>query len=79
MKDRLVQGKEDHVRPRILCQETLYWPAFLKLFQIPRRKAQHSGSSIHADYEYLNHFFPAHPDLPKFYVKYLKITLYSCF
>ena len=32
-----------------------------------------------ADYECLNHFFSAHPDLPKFYVKSLKITLNGCF
>ena len=32
-----------------------------------------------ADYQYLNHFFLARPDLPEFYVKSLKITLNGCF
>ena len=32
-----------------------------------------------AEYEYANHFFPARPDFPKFYVKVLKITLKSFF
>ena len=27
-----------------------------------------------AEYEYVNHFFPAHPDFPKFGVEGLKIT-----
>ena len=63
----------------IFYQYSLHWPAFFKLFQIPRRWAQHSGTFFHADYEYLNHFFPARPDLPKFYVKSLKITLNGCF
>ena len=50
------------------------WPAFFKLFQIPRRLAHHSGSFFPADYDYLNYFFAARQDLPKFYVKSLKIT-----
>ena len=57
----------------------LHWPAFLKLFQIPSRKVYHSDSFFPAEYEYVNHFFPARPDFPKFYVKGLKITLNSCF
>ena len=56
----------------------LHWPAFLKLFQIPRRRAHHADSFFPADYEYINHFFPARPDLPKFYVKSIKITQKGC-
>ena len=52
---------------------------FLIFFQIPRRISQHSGSLFPVVYEYLNHFFPVRPDLPKCYVKSLKITLNSCF
>ena len=51
----------------------------LKKIQIPRRKVHHSGSFFPAEYEYVNNFFPARPDFPKFYVKGLKITLNSCF
>ena len=31
------------------------------------------------EYEYLNQFFPANTDLPRFYVKGLKITLNGYF
>ena len=31
------------------------------------------------EHEYLNHFSPASPDLPKFNVKSLKTTLNGCF
>ena len=37
----------------------LHRPAFIKLFQIPRWRAHHSGRFFPAYYEYLNHFFPA--------------------
>ena len=62
-----------------LSNDKLHWPAFFKLFRIPRRRAHHSDSFFPADYEYLNHFFPARRDLSKFYVNSLKITLYSYF
>ena len=42
-----------------------HWPAFSKLFQTPRRSAHHSDIFFPAEYEYLNHLFPAHPDVPK--------------
>ena len=42
----------------------LNWPAFLKLL--------HSNSFFPAQYEYLNKFFPAPPDLPKCYVEGVK-------
>ena len=54
-------------------------PAFFNLFQISRRRGHHSGSLFPADYEYLNHFSLAGPDLPKFYVESLKLTLNGCF
>ena len=60
-------------------ENALHWRAFLKLFQIPRRKVQHSDSFFSAEYEYVNHFCPARPDFPKIYVKVLKITLNSWF
>ena len=57
----------------------LHWPAFLKLFQIPRTKVHHSDRFFLAVYEYEKHFFLARPHFPKFLVKGLKITLNSCF
>ena len=57
----------------------LHWPAFVKLFQIPRRRNGHSDIIFPAEYEYVNRCFPARPDFPKFYVKGLKITLNGCF
>ena len=57
----------------------LHRPAFFKLFQIARRRAHYSGSFFPADFEYLDHFFPARPDLPNFFVKSLKITLMAVF
>ena len=44
----------------------LDWPAFFKLFQIPRRRAHHSGSYFPVDYEYLNQIFLTRQDLQKF-------------
>ena len=51
---------------------------FLKLFQIPWRRAHHSERLFPAEYEYLNNFFPARPNLKKFHVEGLKITLNAC-
>ena len=62
-----------------LNSKLFHWPAFLKLFQTPRRKVHHSDSFFPAEYEYVNHFFLARQDSPKLYVKDLKITLNSCF
>ena len=59
--------------------QLLHWPAFFKLFQILRIRAHHSGSFLPADYEYQNHFFLARQDLPKFYVKSLKVVQSGCF
>ena len=47
----------------------LHRPAFIKLFQIPRWRAHRPDSSFPVEYKYINQFFPARPDLPKFYFK----------
>ena len=47
--------------------------------KFPRMNLQDSVRFSHAEYEYVNHFFPARPDFPKFYVKVLKTTLNCCF
>ena len=51
-------------RRSLTCSDLLHWPAFFKLLEIPRKRAHHSGSFFLADYEYLNYFFPARPDIP---------------
>ena len=40
--------------------------------KIPRIKLQYSVRVFPAEYEYESFFFPARPDLPKFYVKVAK-------
>ena len=52
---------------------------FLIFFQNTRRRAHPCDSFLPAVYEDLGYFFPAHPDMLKFYVKYLKNTLDGCF
>ena len=59
--------------------DLLHWPAFLVLFQIPKRRAYHSDSFFPAEYDYLKTFLSTRPDLPKFYVNDQKIALNGCF
>ena len=61
------------------CIGNISLACIFEKFQIPKRRAHHPGSLFPDDYEYLNQFSPARPDIPKFYVKSLKITLYGCF
>ena len=59
--------------------EQLNWPAFSKKKSDPKKKIHHSDRFSPAEYEYVNRFFLARPDFPKFHVKDPKITLSSCF
>ena len=78
IKHSLKNNLANYTKSDILTQR-LDWPAFLKLFQILRRRTYHSDNFFPAEYEYLYHFFLARPDLPNFYVKCLKITLNGSF
>ena len=59
------------------CNQSLNNTGLQKIF--PRINFQYSLRFSPAEYEYINHFFPARPDFPKNFVKGLKITLNGCF
>ena len=51
-----------------------FLPKFHLIFGEDERRVHESDSFFPDEYECVNHFFPARPDFPKFYVKDLKIT-----
>ena len=75
-KSRNAGASKKHKSPGALAAQVAIYTVLQK--KIPRIYFQYSVSFPPAEYEYVSHFFPSRPVLPKFYDEGLKINKIGC-